>query len=116
MSKELEGLKIHPRDQQENRLLLAKGERLWQEALGEERQIIGQAVQLFGEALASQENGRILRARARIKDLLDRLEAGLSLEGLGFLPALTIRTMNRMRMRTKRYEHWEVLGHCAHHR
>ena len=82
--KELEGLKIHPRDQQENRLLLAKGERLWQEALGEERQIIGQAVQLFGEALASQENGRILRARARIKDLLDRLEAGLSLEGLDF--------------------------------
>ena len=46
--KELEGLKIHPRDQQKNRLLLAKGERLWQEALGEERQIIGQAVQLFG--------------------------------------------------------------------
>ena len=77
---ELEKLKIHPREQEENRLLLAKGERLWEEALGEDREKIAQVVQMFGQALASQEQGRIVRARARVKEILDRLEEGLSLD------------------------------------
>ena len=80
--KELEKLKIHPREQEENRLLLAKCERLWEEALGEDRDIIAQVVRLFNEALASQEGGRILRARARVQQMLERLEAGLSLEDM----------------------------------
>lgn len=77
---ELEKLKIHPREQEENRLLLAKGERLWEEALGEDREKIAQVVQMFGQALASQEQGRIVRARARVKEILERLEEGLSLD------------------------------------
>ena len=44
--------------------------------------MIGRIAQSFGEALASQEQGRILRARAKVKELLERLEEGLSLEGL----------------------------------
>ena len=113
--KELEGLKIHPRDQQENRLLLAKGERLWQEALGEEHQIPGQAVQLFGEALASQENGRILQAVPASRTCWTGWRPDSRWKGSIF-PALTIRTMNRTRMRTKRYEHLGGFGHCTHHR
>ena len=79
---QLQALKIHPRDREENRLLLAKAQRLWEEALGEERLVIGRIAQGFGEALASQEQGRILRASAKVKELLERLEEGLSLEGL----------------------------------
>lgn len=81
---QLQGLKIHPRDQEENRLVLARAERLWEEALGETRDVIAQAAQAFGEALRSQEPARILRVRKRCQGLLDRVEAGLSLEGFSF--------------------------------
>lgn len=80
---ELEKLKIHPREQEENRLLLAKGERLWEEALGEQREQIAQVVQMFAQALASQEQGRIARTRAKVAEMLNRLEEGLSLDELG---------------------------------
>lgn len=79
---ELEKLKIHPREQEENRLLLAKGERLWEEALGEQREQIAQVVQMFAQALASQEQGRIARTRAKVAEMLNRLEEGLSLDEL----------------------------------
>lgn len=81
---ELQALKIHPRDQEENRLLLARGERLWEEALGEDRDTIRQVVERFGETLASQEAGRIARMRRRCEKALDRVEAGLSLENFDF--------------------------------
>lgn len=79
---ELEKLKIHPREQEENRLLLAKGERLWEEALGEQREQIAQVVQMFAQALASQEQGRIARTRAKVAEMLNRLEEGLFLNEL----------------------------------
>lgn len=82
--KELEKLKIHPREQEKNRLLLAKGESLWEQALGEQRETIGRIVEMFSEALASQETGRILRARSRVKLMLERIEKGLSLDGFNF--------------------------------
>ena len=78
---QLQSLKIHPRDQEQNRLLLARGERLWQETLGEVREQVGQVMEEFQQELASQEPGRVLRANRRCKEMLDRLEAGLSLEG-----------------------------------
>ncbi|WP_376770080.1 proline racemase family protein [Clostridium bowmanii] len=37
----LKDIKFHPRDKMENRLLLAKGERLYQEPLGDKRELIG---------------------------------------------------------------------------
>lgn len=81
---QLQSLKIHPRDQEENRLVLARAERLWEEALGDTRDSIAQLAQAFGEALASQEPARILRVRKRCQALLDRVEAGLSLDGFDF--------------------------------
>lgn len=78
---QLQNLKIHPRDQEENRLLLARGERMWQESLGEEREEVARILEDFQLELASQEPTRILRASRRCKEMLDRLEAGLSLDG-----------------------------------
>ena len=46
--------------------------------------MIAQPAQAFGEALRSQEPARILRVRKRCQGLLDRVEAGLSLEGFSF--------------------------------
>ena len=77
---QLQKLKIHPRDREENRLLLARGERLWKETLGEVREQVGRVMEAFQEELASQEPARILRARSRCKEMLDRLEAGSGLD------------------------------------
>ena len=77
---QLQSLKIHPRDREENRLLIARGERLWKETLGEVREQVGRVMEAFQEELASQEPARILRARSRCKEMLDRLEAGSGLD------------------------------------
>ena len=79
---QLQSLKIHPRDREENRLLLARGERMWKESLGEEREQVGRVMEQFQAELATQEPARILRARSRCKELLDRLEEGRPLDGL----------------------------------
>ena len=77
---QLQSLKIHPRDREENRLLIARGERLWKETLGEVREQVGRVMEAFQEELASQEPARILRASRRCKEMLDRLEAGSGLD------------------------------------
>ena len=73
---ELSSLKINPRTQEENRLALARGERLYQETLGEARQKVAQAVGWFEQVLARQEPLHIAKSRKRFLELLDLLEAG----------------------------------------
>src|SRR5690606_38158277 len=51
---ELKDIKIHPRDREENRLLLARGERLYEELLGDERRQISILIQQFEQVLATQ--------------------------------------------------------------
>ncbi|WP_419068195.1 hypothetical protein, partial [Candidatus Allofournierella excrementavium] len=50
------------------------------ETLGEVREQVGRVMEAFQEELASQEPARILRARSRCKEMLDRLEAGSGLD------------------------------------
>lgn len=53
---ELKDIKIHPRDRTENRLLIAKGERLYEETLGEVRDAIALFIQQFESVLQTQDD------------------------------------------------------------
>ncbi|MDF2572895.1 MAG: hscC [Sporomusa sp.] len=70
----LTNIKIHPREQQENKLLIARGERLYEEALGEERREIAFAIQGFENVLNSQDDQKIKKATAELKGWLDEIE------------------------------------------
>ncbi|MED4403266.1 Hsp70 family protein [Metabacillus fastidiosus] len=71
---ELKSIKIHPRERTENRLLLAKGERLYEEALGERRQEIAFLLEGFERVLATQNEHDIKKAAQLFKKELDVLE------------------------------------------
>lgn len=72
---ELAYLKIHPREQEENKLLLLKGERLYEESLGNERRVMEMALQQFEAALNTHDNGKIEEARREFKDFLINFES-----------------------------------------
>lgn len=68
---ELAYLKIPPREQEENKLLLLRGERLYEENLGEDRRVVEHALRKFELALNTQDPLKIESARADFKDFLD---------------------------------------------
>ncbi|MGH9388311.1 MAG: molecular chaperone HscC [Vicinamibacteria bacterium] len=70
----LECLKVHPREQMENRTLLARGERLFEESLGDLRLRIGRLLGEFEAVLESQAREQIERAQMELRRELDRLE------------------------------------------
>jgi molecular chaperone HscC len=70
----LSKLKIHPRDQTENRTLLARAERLYQEHLAESRIMIGQQTSAFEASLEKQDEREIAKSRKRLAELLDQIE------------------------------------------
>ncbi|MEH6459143.1 Hsp70 family protein [Chitinimonas sp. JJ19] len=67
-------LKIHPRELLPNAQLMARADRMFQQALGEERQWIAQATARFQSMLESQEETTIKQGRDELKTLLDQLE------------------------------------------
>lgn len=71
---ELSYLKIHPRDQEKNKELLFRGERMYEEYTGEDRRIIGDALMKFESILNKQEDILIEQARNEFKQLLDEIE------------------------------------------
>lgn len=71
---ELAHLKIHPRDRSENRLLLARCERLYEEYIGQEREYIAQLTYEFERVLATQDDTLIRSEAAVLKQNLDNLE------------------------------------------
>ena len=71
---ELSYLKIHPRDQEKNKELLFRGERMYEEFTGEDRQIIANALIQFESVLDKQDSILIEQARAELKSLLDEIE------------------------------------------
>lgn len=70
----LSELKIHPRDRIENRTLLARGERMYQQLRGAERQALGLSISQFELALDSQERHVIASAADRFAALLGQIE------------------------------------------
>lgn len=71
---ELREIKIHPRDRTENRLLLAKGERLYEEALGEIRKEITYYLHQFESILVKQNEQEIKKAAELLKERLEQIE------------------------------------------
>ncbi|HDR7607726.1 TPA: molecular chaperone HscC [Bacillus mycoides] len=75
---ELKEIKIHPRDRSENRLLLAKGERLYEELLGDERQKVAILLQQFENALTTQNDKKVKEAAHILKEHLENIERWVS--------------------------------------
>lgn len=74
---ELKDIKIHPRDRTENRLLLAKGERLYEESIGDMRKHIMFVLQQFESVLATQNDREIKKAAKELKQRLELIEKGM---------------------------------------
>ncbi len=68
---ELSYLKIQPRDHEENRLVLLRAERMYEESLGDRRQIIDRYLTAFEAALKRGDHDEIREAR---EDLIGILE------------------------------------------
>lgn len=70
----LQYLKQNPRDEEPNRLVLLRGERLYEEATGETRMDIDRAMMEFDRALKKQDRTEIERAREKLSKFLDEME------------------------------------------
>lgn len=73
---ELSALKIHPRDEEENRLMIARGQRLFAETLGSARRMVMQNIVWFYQVLGTQDTRKIKHARDSLKNFFDALESG----------------------------------------
>lgn len=71
----LASLKQHPRDQSENRALLARAERLYEESLGNVREYIQQCILAFNAALETQDPHRIASQRKEFAQRLAHVES-----------------------------------------
>ncbi len=72
--KELAYLKIGPRDQAENKLLLVRAEKAYEEAMGGDRTMIAQCVRAFEEALDSRDREKILDTRRDLVELINAIK------------------------------------------
>jgi len=70
----LSELKIHPREHMENRTLLARGERLYQQRRGMQREQLGVRTTMFERALETQDKHVYLPAAREYADYLAALE------------------------------------------
>lgn len=66
----LRELKVHPRDVAVNKALMAQAERLFQQLLGEQRDIVGEEIIRFERALETQDPRRIGEARRKLHEVL----------------------------------------------
>ncbi|MCR8645332.1 molecular chaperone HscC [Paenibacillus sp. N1-5-1-14] len=70
----LQAIKIHPRDRAENRLLLARGERLYEEALRDKREFIANLIMQYESILETQDEQLIGQAADKFREHLEQLE------------------------------------------
>ena len=70
----LMSIKISPRDQAENKALLARLERLYEQHLGELRQTISSWIEAFENVLDKQERDDIVELRQTLNQYADELE------------------------------------------
>lgn len=72
---ELADLKIHPRDQMENRTLVSRADRLYEQSLGDVRQYLAAHTANFQAALETQDPSTIRKARAALDEVLRQVES-----------------------------------------
>ena len=75
--KELSALKLHPRDQEVPRALLARAERLYTMTVGGLRAQVEQMLTWYQSCLATQETIRVAKATRRMESFLDNAESYL---------------------------------------
>ncbi|MCL2045135.1 MAG: molecular chaperone HscC [Oscillospiraceae bacterium] len=71
---ELASIKIHPRDKEEYRYLKARGERMYEESIGSQRQIMEKELQAFDDVLDTQDERKIRDFCVTFKEKLDQME------------------------------------------
>ena len=67
-------MKQNPREDEANRLQLLRGERMYEEATGQRREMIDAAMMEFDRVLNRQDFYEIEVARERLRKFLDTLE------------------------------------------
>src|SRR5262245_10788106 len=67
-------IKMHPREQAENKLLIARAERLYEEHRGDARELLRQVLMEFEEAIAEQQVRDMSAVRASFAAVLDGFE------------------------------------------
>lgn len=72
--RELSYLKIHPREQEENKLLLLKGERLYEETVGDNRRRMEFEIQKFEMVLNTRDRGKIEEAAKHFAQVMEEVE------------------------------------------
>ena len=72
----LQYLKQDPREEEPNRLLMLRAERMYEESMGDVREFIDRAVMEFERAMKKKDRVQIERARKKLEDFLDNLEYG----------------------------------------
>lgn len=75
---QLQYLKQNPRDEEANKLILLRGERLYEEALSEQRVAIDRALLEFDRVLKKQDRTEIEKARRKLETYLNEIESGMS--------------------------------------
>lgn len=73
---ELASIKILPRDQHENRALIARAERIYADSLGDEREEIKNLIFWFEECIEEQSRRDIKQLRQQFAEALQRFEMG----------------------------------------
>ena len=72
--KELEKLKIHPKDKEENQLVLALAERLYTQLVGEMRDVLANQTKYFEYLLEKQDEFLIMKWRKHFVDFLENVD------------------------------------------
>lgn len=72
--RELEKLKLHPREQAANREIIARGERLYASTTGQARYQVGKMLEWFQARLMTQDPMRIANARRQVARFFEQLE------------------------------------------
>lgn len=68
---ELAYLKIQLRDQEENKLVLFRAERMYEESLGKQRERLEAGIRLFEDALRSEDRDKVEEARKTLYELME---------------------------------------------
>lgn len=74
----LQKIKIHPREETANLLLLSRAERLYEDLQGERRTYLGEVIKTFIQVLNEQNARDILRMQKQLEEILINLQAELN--------------------------------------
>ena len=73
--KKLAKYKFHPREHEDNRMLMAKGERLYATSLGERRDYIAKILAEFDAILERQNPAEIKKSRIKLQEIFEQMDS-----------------------------------------